>query len=302
MELDPRRLVVLAAVSRQGGVLAAARALHVTPSAVSQQLARLEREAGTSLVVRNGRRSQLTTAGQRLAVRGERVAAEVAGAGEDLGALLERVTGTVTVVAFHTAIRRLVGPAAVALRRHHPDIHVRVLDLQADDALARLGAGTVDVVVLEVDAAARRPARPGLADVALLDDPFVVAVPLTWTPPRTFDDLSAAAWVDGPPGSATHEVLHRLARESGWDPVVAHQALEFPAVLALVGSGLGCALLPGLAAAGAPAGEGPGEGVRSVALPGLGARRLVARHRSGRHEPVAAVRAVVSAMLDAARP
>ena len=129
MELDPRRLAVLAAIARTGGVLAAADALHVTPSAVSQQLARLEREAGLALVVRGGRRLELTPAGEVLAEHGRRVVEELAAATETVAELTESAAGTVTLVSFFTAITTLVAPALPALQAAHPAISVRVVDV-----------------------------------------------------------------------------------------------------------------------------------------------------------------------------
>jgi DNA-binding transcriptional LysR family regulator len=100
--------------------------------------------------------------------------------------------------------------------------------------------------------------------------------------------------VAGPVGSAARAALDGVAGRGRWQPRVTHEALEFPAVLALVAAGLGCALVPRLALATAPA------AVRVVELHGLGARRLLARHRSSRSEPAPAVRAVVDALVVAA--
>src|SRR5690349_6156146 len=127
MELDPRRLTVLAAIARTGGVLAAAEVLHVTPSAVSQQLARLEREAGLALVVRGGRRLELTPAGEVLAEHGRRVVEELAAASETLAELTESVTGTITLASFVTATATVVAPALPGLQAEHPGITVRVV-------------------------------------------------------------------------------------------------------------------------------------------------------------------------------
>lgn len=304
VQLDPRRLAVLAAVARTGGVLAAAEALQVTPSAVSQQLARAEREAGMALVVRDGRagrRVELTAAGAALADHGRRIAEELGAAAQTLASLTRDLDGQVSVVGFPTVIAALVAPAVVDLREVHPGLTVQVLDLPEDVGLSRLRAGVTDVVIVEQDERDRRPAPRGLRDVPLLDDHYLLVLPAGRVLPRgerRSTRLHAALdldWVSGPPGSATRSVLDHLAREAGVQPRVAHEVLEFPSVLALVAAGLGVALVPRLALP--PSAARSAAGLRTVDLPGLGARRLLARHRSSRGEPSTATRAVLDALV-----
>jgi DNA-binding transcriptional LysR family regulator len=301
MDLDPRRLTVLAAIARTGGVLAAADVLHVTPSAVSQQLARLEREAGLALVVRGGRRVELTPAGEALAEHGRRVVEELAAATETVAELTESVTGTVTLASFVTATATVVAPALPELQAEHPGITVRVVDVPDDVALTRLRAGTADLAMAELDAGSRRPPPRGLRDVALLDDPYLLVLPAGWTLPRgerrstRLRGALELPWVAGPPGSATRSVLDRIGRDAGTAPRVAHEISEFPAVLALVRAGLGVAIVPRLALRTVePAGSGE---LRALDLPGLGARHVIVRHRAGRGEPTRAARIVLDALL-----
>lgn len=302
MQLDPRRLGVLAAIARTGGVLAAATALHVTPSAVSQQLARLEREAGVALVVRGGRRIELTEVGAALAARGARIELELAAAQSDVAELTQRIGGEVTLVGFQTSIAAIVAPAARRLRSDHPGVTLRVLEIPEDAGLARLRSGTADVVVIERDAADRRAVPRGLRDLALLDDPYLVVLPAGSAAfpadPADPAQLAGLVWVAGPTGSATRSVLDRWARAAGSRPEIAHEALEFPAVLAMVAAELGVALVPRLALP-AP-GDPLARSLRPVALPGLGSRRILARHRASRGDPSPAARAVLEALLSAA--
>jgi DNA-binding transcriptional LysR family regulator len=300
MELDPRRLTVLAAIARTGGVLAAADALHVTPSAVSQQLARLERETGVTLVVRGGRRLELTPAGEALAEHGRRIVEELAAATDTVTELTDSVTGTVTLASFVTAIAALVGPALRALQATHPAITVRLVP--EESALARLRAGTTDLVMVELDAGSHRPPARGLRDVALLDDPYLLVLPAGWALPsgeRRSTRLRGALelpWIAGPPGSATRSVLDRLGRDAGATPRIAHEVEEFPAVLALVRAGLGVAVVPRLALPAAPGRAGAAAAFRALELPGLGVRHVVVRHRAGRGEPNRAARVVLDAL------
>lgn len=296
MELDPRRLTVLAAIARTGGVLAAADALHVTPSAVSQQLARLERETGLTLVVRGGRRLELTPAGEALAEHGRRIVEELAAATDAVSELTDSVTGTVTLSSFVTAIATLVAPALHALQSTHPAITVRLVP--DESALERLRAGTVDLVMVEVDAGGHRPPARGLRDVVLLDDPYLLVLPADWALPRgerrstRLRGALELPWVVGPPGTAARSVLDRLGRDAGMSPRIAHEAAEFPAVFALVRAGLGVSIAPRLALR-----AGTTAGLRTLDLPGLGARHVLVRHRAGRGEPTRAARAVLDALV-----
>jgi DNA-binding transcriptional LysR family regulator len=296
MELDPRRLTVLAAIARTGGVLAAADALHVTPSAVSQQLARLERETGLTLVVRGGRRLELTPAGEALAEHGRRIVEELAAAADAVSELTDSVTGTVTLSSFVTAIATLVAPALRALQATHPAITVRLVP--DESALDRLRAGTIDLVMVEVAGGSGRPPARGLRDVVLLDDPYLLVLPADWALPRgerrstRLRGALELPWVVGPPGTATRSVLDRLGRDAGASPRIAHEAGEFPAVFALVRAGLGVSIAPRLALR-----AGTTAGLRALDLPGLGARHVLVRHRAGRGEPTRAARVVLDALV-----
>src|SRR5688572_11047500 len=121
MEIDPRRLRVLHALAQRGTVVGAAEVLHLTPSAVSQQLTNLEREVGVTLIDRSSRRRLvLTVAGSALAHRAERIEDELSAARRDLAELTGRVAGRVRIAAFHTAIVHLVLPMLDDLHAAHP--------------------------------------------------------------------------------------------------------------------------------------------------------------------------------------
>ncbi len=299
MKIDPRRLVVLRAVDRYGGVVGAASALRVSPSAISQQLVALEHETGFALVDRSrrgGQRSiEFTTAGRRLIGYADRISEVLDEAEAELGALADSVTGPVSVAAFFTVLRGFVGAALVDLATTHPGLLPRVVQLDEPGSIADLQAGRLDLVVVEDDAQRRRSVPRGLHYEALADDPFRVAVPVDWP---EFDDLAVVAerpWIDGPPGSALGNAMARVRRTTGQLLPAAHQCHEFTAALAMVSAGLAGAFVPELAlAAAAP------ENVRVVAVPGLGARRIGVMYRQSRREPTPAVRAVLDALRAAA--
>ena len=133
-----RRMRVLREVAERGTIAAAARALAFTPSAVSQQLAALEREAGVALLDRHGGRVRLTDAGRRLVARTEAILAELEAATAELAAAASVVTGDVHVAAFPSAEQALLAPAVAALSRRHPDVRVRTTELEPETSLPRI--------------------------------------------------------------------------------------------------------------------------------------------------------------------
>src|SRR2546423_3431762 len=211
MQIDPRRLAVLGAVANAGGVLAAATVLHLTPSAVSQHIARLEADTGVVLLDRSrlgGRRAAgLTPAGRLLAAHAERLAETLATAERELAALTGQVTGPVSVGAFPTAIRHLVAPAATAVAATNPNIEVRIRQIEPEPGLAALHAGGLDLLIVEADPADPATNLPGLRAVRLLDDPYQIAFPKQWAPVAGVEALLARPWIDGPAGSAAHPAV-----------------------------------------------------------------------------------------------
>ena len=305
MDIDPRRLRVLHAVAVRGGVMEAAKLLHLTPSAVSQQIAQLERETGVRLLDRTHRRVELTAAGRLLAHRAERIEGELAEARRELAALSGRTAGRVVVAAFPTAVRHLVVPAIARLATDHPDIALRVVDTEGPAALRELRTGAVDAVITEQDAAmtaawvapgAEGTRTAGIAVRTVLEDEYRIVVPPGWVARvRNMADLAQLPWIAAPPGSACGQALDRLAAEHALTLRRDHVCMEFPAVLALVEAGLGAAVVPWLALADVPPGR-----VAVAALPGVGHRAVSVFQRTGAAGPEPVVSAVVGALCDVA--
>lgn len=292
MEVDPRRLRILRALALRGGVVDAARLLHLTPSAVSQQLRQLEQEVGMSLLDRGGRRAELTAAGRLLVTRAERIEAELAGARRDLAGLSGRAAGKVVIAAFQSVIRHLVAPALESLVETHPDIEPGVREMEGREALRELRTGGVDLVVAEQDAEALTTTPPGIATLPLLDDEYRVMIPSRWRRrPRSMAELADAPWVASPPSTACGLALDRLAEQHGFKPLKAHVCVEFPSALALVAAGFGAAIIPMLSLADAPA-----RAVTVAALPGVGFRRVLLLHRASAAGPEPVVGAVVEGL------
>jgi DNA-binding transcriptional LysR family regulator len=288
--------MVLHAVDRRGGVVGAAEVLRVSPSAISQQLAALERDAGVALVDRSRRGGQrpveLTAAGRRLAGHAALLGLVLQEAEADMASFAGAAVGPVTVAAFFTILSGYVGPALTRLARTHPGIRVRIIEFDEAQALPDLHAGAIDLVFVEDDAHRRRRTPAGLHYEALLDDAFRLAIPVDWPEVSDLADIADWPWVDGPPDSALGQALTRLRQTTGLAFPAAHSCSEFTAALAVVGAGLAGAFVPELALAVIP----PQPAVRIVTPPGIGARRLGVLYRRSRHEPTPTVRAVLDVL------
>lgn len=290
MDVDPRRLGVFLAVVRSGGVVGASRVLHLTPQAVSQQIATLEDELGVPLFDRTHRRLAPTAVGLTLAAHAERVEAELVAAGRAVAAATGRAAGIVRIAAFQSAIRWLVVEAIPVLRAEQPGVIPMVIELDGQGVGPALRTGEVDLVVDERDEGEPEPAARGIATHLLRRDPYHIVAPSTIA--RTLRSVGALAgqrWVAAPAGTACHGALQRLARRGRFEPDVAHQCKEFPSVLALVAAGEGVAIVPDLALCDASA-------VEPCPITGLGARMLLAMQRTSRRGTEPAVDAVVSAL------
>lgn len=290
---DLARLRVLHTVAGHGTLAAAAQALHLTPSAVSQQMAKLEREAGCALAERQGRRLRLTDEGLVLAKHAQRILAAVEEAEADLDERRGRVLGTLTVGAFPTAARGLLPAVLVACASQHPDLRIRLREVEPYQALTRVTAGDLDVAVSQdwANVPVVVPDRLRATDIG--QDPADVAVPadhpLAGRDRIALSELTDEPWISSTVGTICHDWLTNTFRTDGHEPLIAHEAAEFPTQLAFVAAGLGVALIPRLACDAVPA------GVRLVPVAPAMHRRVFAvwREETGRRP---AVRALVETL------
>ncbi|MCZ4120978.1 LysR family transcriptional regulator [Streptomyces sp. H39-S7] len=290
MELDPRRLRVLRAVALRGGVMDAARLLHLSPSAVSQQLVQLEREVGLPLVDRSRRRVGLTPAGRLLAARAERIEQELAEARRELTELSGRVVGPVTIAAFSTAVCHLLAPALRSLQEAHPELQPRVVELEGPSALRELRTGGCDLVVTEHDGGnAASSDGHDLASAPVADDEYRVVTPVGWPRPASVRDLADRPWIACPEDTACGRALLRICADHGFTARRDHVCREFPTVLAMVAAGAGAAVVPTLAL-----GRAASAVVAVPAVSGVGHRRISALFRRSGPEPLTS--AVVGAL------
>ena len=294
--LDLRRLRLLRELEARGTLGAVARALDYTPSAVSQQLAVLEREAGVALLRPAGRGVVLTDAGRLLATHADRLLAGVQAAEADLAAASGVVRGTVRVAGLQSACLHLVVPAMQRLAAEHPEVRVEVAELELEEAAPALRLGALDVVIGDEYDGLPRPIAPGLERATLLREQLRLVLP-AGHPLAARDEvpvraLAQEAWAVSHPGTGHHEVLVRLCRQrGGFEPDLRHRSTDVIVLLELVRHAGALTLLPELALRGSEA------GVAVRALAGGGTHREVfARTREG-----AAARPAVAAVLAALR-
>ncbi|MBU2665708.1 LysR family transcriptional regulator [Actinoplanes bogorensis] len=287
--IDLGRLRALHAVASYKTVLAAGEALHCTPSAVSQQLAKLERETGTTLVEKDGRRLRLTEAGQVLARHAEKVLATVDEAEAALAAHRDTVTGRLTVAAFATACRALLPFALHRLASEHPQLNTGLVEVNPHEGLEMLHRGHVDLAVLDdwPEVALRYPA--GVAHVELGWDVADLIVPSghRFGATVTLARIRGERWIAANQGDICHEWLLRVL--PGVQPDF--HVSEFETQLTLIAAGLGVAIIPRLARS-----EKLPSAVRVVAVTPQPRRRVVVAWREA-----SAARPAVGAAVDAIR-
>jgi DNA-binding transcriptional LysR family regulator len=292
--LDVRRLRLLRDLAHLGTIAAVARAHAYTPSAVSQQLAALQREAGVPLLEHTGRRVSLTPAGAALAQHAETVLAALEAATATLAAARTRLTATVRIGAFPSAVRTLLPAALVALARDHPALDLMVSELDPVAMPDALRDRRLDVALLHDYDVAPAPPDPTLDSVPLLDETVFLAVPADSDVDA--DPVAAARhlhWIVASPGTLCHTVAMRVCHAAGFDPRVRHHADDFTAVLALVAAGQGVALVPQLGAAHPP------SGVHLRPLSTRRRTRIAHRRGAGTHPAIAACAVALRAATDA---
>ncbi|MFC8826784.1 LysR family transcriptional regulator [Streptomyces sp. NPDC057137] len=277
--LDLGRLRALHAVSVHGSVAAAAAALGYTPSAVSQQITKLERETRTTLLERRGRGVALTEEARHLATTAEELLAIVERAETTLEERRGQPTGRLTVGAFASAARGLLPGVLAELALRHPGLDVRLQEVDPHLSIDLVARGMIDLAVAHDWDIAPLPAPDGVEQAVIGDDQCDVLVPeghpLAARTTVRREDLAHERWITQPPGTVCHDWLTRTLRAAGCEPDIAHQAEENHTQLALVAAGLGIAMIPRL-------GRGPlPVGVRAVALEPVPMRRLYALWRTG---------------------
>jgi len=251
--LDLHRLRLLRELHARGTIAAVAEALRFTPSAISQQLTVLEREAGVRLLERAGRGVRLTDAALVLVGHAEALLDRVELAQSDLAAATGKVAGRGRIASFQSAAFHLAVPAMQELGRTAPDLRLELVEGEPEESLPMLALGDVDLVL--ADEWQHQPlARVlGVEREDLWHDPVHVILPEAHPVARRhrrsvpLTSLADAPWTTGHPGTAWAQMTTHACRElGGFDPDVRHRTNDSVTSLALVGAGEAVTLLPAL--------------------------------------------------------
>ena len=297
--LDLHRLRLLREVHVRGTVHAAARALGYTPSAVSQQLSVLEREAGVALLERVGRNVRLTEAGHVLVRHADALLDGVEAAEAEVAAVAAgRPAGTVRVASFQSALLRVVAPTIRDLAEQHPEIRIEATEAEVEEAVPALRLHQVDAILGDEYEGQPRALHPELRRETVLRERINIVLPADH-PEADSERVDLARLADLPwaacqPGTG-HRAMHlRACRQiGGFEPDLRHSSDDFLILLELVRTTGAGALLPDLVVGF----DAPGVVVRPFRSGGVGREVFLLT----RHSRTPSVDAVVSALLAAGR-
>ena len=306
---------MLVAVARHGSVTGAAHALNYAQPSVSHHLSRLEAETGTKLVQRAGRGIRLTDAGRLLAERAAEVIGRLDAAENELAAYSGLRAGRLRLAAFPSALGTIVPAAAAMLHEKHPSVDLRLTEAEPPEALRMLRAGYVDVALVfrhDPECPEHPEGESGRDDAdvreqVLFDEPVHLIAPaeppadgepvppaaLTEMWPADLSRFASQRWIAGCDRCREH--LLQQCAAAGFTPKVAFTTDDFVAVQALVGAGLGLALLPALALRAAH-----NPGIRTVRL--RGTRRTIVAVRYGEPPDPPATATLLEVLRAAASP
>jgi DNA-binding transcriptional LysR family regulator len=249
--LDVKRMRILKEVADRGSFSAAAEALSYTQSAVSQQIAALEREAGAQLVTRGARGIKLTEAGETLVKHADAILTRLADAEAELEALRGLRGGRLRMAAFPTVGATLM-PVAIALfRQRHPDIELTVRQLEPDESLPLLKGGDLDIALDVDDSTAGEEYADVIETTFLLDDPMYACLPLghplASKRKLRLRDLSGDPWINTTSSCSCADMVRNACIRHGFEPQVTFESDDYLAIQGLVAAGVGVALIPLLA-------------------------------------------------------
>jgi DNA-binding transcriptional LysR family regulator len=271
--LDVRRMKVLREVAARGSFSAAAEALSFTQSAISQQVAALERETGTKLVERGARGIRLTQAGEVIVRHADAVLARLSCAEEELQALAGLRGGKLRVSTFQSAGATLVPRAIAAFHARYPDVELALMQAEPEEATELLRAGELELAIVYDFEGFPGGIDDALDCTHLIDDRYDVLLardhPLADRTRLKMSDLAGERWVNSTTGSGCRQAVLQACLQAGFEPRVAFETDEILAVQALVAAGMGVTLMPRLGLTTLH----PGVAVRPI-----GSREAMVRH------------------------
>jgi len=289
--IDLRRLSLLRELHFRGTIAAVAAALAYSPSSVSQQLSQLEREVGTTLLIKSGRRVRLTPAAETLVEHTHELLARMDALEAALAASGAAVSGTVRLAVFQSAALGIVPRALTLFAEQHPLLRVEITQREPESALAAVWGREFDLVIAEQYPGHAAPRIPELDREPLCGDELRLAA--TDAAITSIPSARDASWVMEPRGTASRHWAEQLCRVAGFEPDVRFETADLQAHIRLVESGHAVALLPDLVWAGAT------PSVRLVDLPDAPRREVFTSARLGSPDAtIAACRSVLGQAVE----
>ncbi|HET6508357.1 MAG TPA: LysR family transcriptional regulator [Baekduia sp.] len=301
--LDLRRLRLLHELHERGTIAAVADALRFTPSAVSQQLATLERETGVKLIRREGRGVRLTDQALVLVGHAAALLQQAERAEADLAAAAGEPAGRGRIAAFQSVALNIATPAIARLARTAPRLRTELIAAEPEESLPALALGDLDLVLADEWVGQPLPRLPGLDRHDLHREPVLLALPAEHPAaqgdpahPVELRRLRDAAWVAAPPGGGWESLILRTCRElGGFEPAIRHRTNDALVAQRLVAHGQAVTLLPELTG---PA-DHPGVVARTLREGAVHRTILAAVRSADAHRP--STRALLAAVQDAGR-
>lgn len=249
-QLDVRRLRLLYELSMRGTLAGVATALNQSPSSVSQQLALLEKEAGTPLLRKVGRGVRLTSAGERLAQHGKLILDQLDRAIADLVPTNNKtkpIVGTIRLAVFQSAALAIMPWALGKLSRSHPDLRVTMMQREPESALEQTLLREFDLVIAEQYPHHAAPHGDGMNRQHLTHDRLRLALPEDrWLDVSSIEAARGLPWVMEPAPAASRHWTEQLCRSAGFEPDVRYETADLQAHVALVETGNAVSVLSGL--------------------------------------------------------
>ncbi|WP_237143154.1 LysR family transcriptional regulator, partial [Sediminivirga luteola] len=278
----------------RGTITAAAHALSYTPSAVSQQLSLLEKEAGAPLLQKVGRGVLLTSAAEELVRHADEILAILERAEAGLAASDTQVRGTLRLAAFASISLTTIPRVIAALNHQHPALDIRFRQVEPEQGLSLLSSRRIDALVVDSYPGTSEAVPDSLHADLLTHDPIRAYLPGA-TPSAKLEELKHVKWILEPSGSEAHAWVRRVCRERGFEPDVAYESANLLFHLRMVTEGLAAAFLPDLLI------QHEGADLKPSALPGTPQHRtisLVCRAGAEQRPAIEACRDTLAAHLD----
>lgn len=277
--MDLARLKTLRELANRETMAAVAKALHMTPSGVSQQIAQLEDEAGVALTERQGRRVKLTHAGNVLVAHVERMLSVLDEARSDLADIRNEIAGTLRIAAFATAAAALLPQVMHALRKSFPRLQVIVVEMEPAQGLTALGSRDVDIAIVDDLSLKLASLEKSVSQVFLLEDELRVAMTrghrLAKKEAIDLIDLKHEEWALDSAHSFYGEFIIDLCERAGYFPRINAECQGSEIIAAMVSSGCSISVIPALRVSQMPA------NVLTVSLRPRAKRRILAAFRRG---------------------